>query len=235
MSKTQREDTRHRWYYENESKDVEGPFSTARMTYWMKKKFLPKNLNVKYTSVGKWRRLNTIQNKDQVFDEASWTRFNKTIRIDTTTSTQKSSNKKLDWYYEDEKGICQGPFGSRQMQYWLKKGYLKPVLKVKSVPRGGDDSPRHTHKWMRIQNLPQPAFSTEVPIVVQSPTSKPSFFYKDEHGEIRGPYVIYCVLRVPSHTFHICFSNSHTQTFIYPVSSSVICRIGPERVIFMDR
>ena len=72
------------------------------------------------------------------------------------------------------------------MQHWYKKGYLKPSLKVKSVPRGQDDSPRHSHTWIEISALPYPKFTTEVPLVAKS--SKAHFFYKDEHGEVRGPY-----------------------------------------------
>ena len=131
MSKTQQEDARHRWYYESEVKDVEGrtsfsfifffffthnfpqycstptAFSTARMSYWNKKSFLPKNLKVKYTSVGRWRRLDTIADENK-FDEAMWKRFNM-LGLDTTSNSSSSSKtKKWDWYYQDERSKIQG-------------------------------------------------------------------------------------------------------------------------------
>ena len=82
-------------------------FSTARMSYWNKKSFLPKNLKVKYTSVGRWRRLDTIADENK-FDEAMWKRFNM-LGLDTTSNSSSSSKtKKWDWYYQDERSKIQG-------------------------------------------------------------------------------------------------------------------------------
>eukprot|EP00939_MAST-03C_sp_MAST-3C-sp1_P000638 g638.t1 len=105
------------WYYYDEKKIVQGPYSSHTMQHWIEKGYLRPDLIVKCGEDGHWTPLKTLGKKP--FHQHP-----------------DRKKKTFGFFYIDEKKRERGPFKFSHMAHWAKNGYLpaKLMLRVNNGP-----------------------------------------------------------------------------------------------------
>ena len=109
-----------RWFYLDERRKVQGPFSSGTMTKWYKKGYLIATLRVRCGVDGKWYLLNHLG--DRPFDRDPLQEVN--------AKKARRLKRQLHYFYKDDNGEVQGPFPESKMKSWYRRGLLKDSLLV---------------------------------------------------------------------------------------------------------
>ena len=171
------------WQYLDEHGKLQGPYSVRQMRKWKAKGYLAKNLLVRRIKDPKFRPLSSLGSNPFVLEEP--VESNRTdVSTTSTLGTDVDRATPLRWFYLDERRKVQGPFSSKTMTKWFKKGYLIATLRVRCGVNG---------KWYLLNHLGDRPFE-EDPLhderkrKVRRIQKSLHYFYKDDEGEVQGPF-----------------------------------------------